>query len=165
MANALSKIVARAKQLRKAHPGKSWKACVAQSSAEYRRGAFGYVAKKKPAAKKKVVKHYRQTGSSDTKRDAERSARKPGKRKSAQGNTYYEYRKNRSDVPGKLTGAPNKDKLLQITDASLKKVLRDRMLTKLGALLLKRDITTSRRDKRKLSKEISIIRAEIKKLL
>lgn len=31
-------------------------------------------------------------------------AKPPGKRKSAGGSTYYEYRKNRSDMPGRLTG-------------------------------------------------------------
>jgi outer membrane biosynthesis protein TonB len=67
------------------------------------------VAKKKPAKKKvenkpKVVSaKNRQTGSSKTNEDKSKQAMKPGKRVSANGNTYYERRRNRSDV-GKLLG-------------------------------------------------------------
>jgi len=49
----------------------------------------------KPAAKK-------QTGTSNKARDLKRTAKAPGKRKSASGRTYYESRKNRSDRPGTL---------------------------------------------------------------
>jgi hypothetical protein len=52
----------------------------------------------KPAAKK-------QTGTSNKARDIKRTAKAPGKRKSASGRTYYESRKNRSDRPGTLMGA------------------------------------------------------------
>jgi len=41
----------------------------------------------------------RQTGGSDRERDLQRKAKRPGKRRSASGRTYYEYRRNRSDVP------------------------------------------------------------------
>jgi hypothetical protein len=51
----------------------------------------------KPAAKK-------QTGTSNKARDIKRTAKAPGKRKSASGRTYYESRKNRSDRPGTLMG-------------------------------------------------------------
>jgi len=56
---------------------------------------------------KKLGSASRQTGTSDKKRDQQRKAKKPGKRKSgpgAQRPYYYEYRKNRTDKPGKLTG-------------------------------------------------------------
>lgn len=56
---------------------------------------------------KKLGSASRQTGTSDKKRDEQRKAKKPGKRKSgpgAQRPYYYEYRKNRTDKPGKLTG-------------------------------------------------------------
>jgi len=43
----------------------------------------------------------RQTGKSNYKRDSKRKAMTPGKRRSASGRAYYEYRKNRSDVRGK----------------------------------------------------------------
>jgi len=52
----------------------------------------------KPVAKK-------QTGTSNKARDLKRTAKAPGKRKSASGRTYYESRKNRSDRPGTLMGA------------------------------------------------------------
>ena len=44
----------------------------------------------------KVSKH--RNGKSDTKRDQVYLALPPGKRESKDGNIYYEYRKNRSDV-------------------------------------------------------------------
>jgi hypothetical protein len=62
------------------------------------------VAIKKPTIKKAAVKKtptkkspLRQTGSSNTKFDKLVQAMKPGKRKSAAGNIYYERRSNRSD--------------------------------------------------------------------
>jgi hypothetical protein len=45
----------------------------------------------------------RQTGKSHTKRDAKRKAMQPGKRRSASGKIYYEYRKNRTDRRGRKT--------------------------------------------------------------
>ena len=45
----------------------------------------------------------RQTGRSHTKRDSARKAMQPGKRRSASGRIYYEYRKNRSDLRGRRT--------------------------------------------------------------
>lgn len=57
-----------------------------------------------PKKKAELVKEIsRQTGSSNTRADKMRKAKPPGKRKSASGRTYYEYRKNRSDVPPGLT--------------------------------------------------------------
>jgi hypothetical protein len=41
-----------------------------------------------------------QTGTSSTARDKKRRAMQPGKRRSASGRIYYEYRKNRSDLRG-----------------------------------------------------------------
>ncbi len=58
-------------------------------------------AKKKPASK--VKKAPKQTGSSDRFLDKLVQAKPVGKRKSASGKTYYEYRANRSDK-GKLLG-------------------------------------------------------------
>ena len=43
----------------------------------------------------------RQTGRSHTQRDKAVGAMQPGKRRSASGRIYYEYRKNRSDLRGK----------------------------------------------------------------
>lgn len=59
----------------------------------------------KKAAKKSKTKRpvdY-QYGKSNLERDQQRKALSPGKRKSASGRTYYEYRANRSDA-GKLLG-------------------------------------------------------------
>lgn len=63
---------------------------------------------KKPATsttrkKGRVIKaSKRQTGTS-SKADKSRKAMSPGKRKSRTGRTYYEYRKNRTDVRGRKT--------------------------------------------------------------
>ncbi len=68
--------------------------------------------RRKPAAKQTTLRSKKfgrqvlkastwQTGSTDIKRDSARKAMAPGKRRSARGRVYYEYRKNRSDVRGK----------------------------------------------------------------
>ena len=59
----------------------------------------------KKAAKKSRTKRPEgyQYGKSNLEKDQQRQAMKPGKRKSASGRTYYEYRANRSDA-GKLLG-------------------------------------------------------------
>lgn len=67
---------------------------------------------KKPTAKKTAVKKTAakkitstyQTGSSNKLYDSMKKAQGPGKRVSATGGVYYERRKNRSDMPGSLTG-------------------------------------------------------------
>jgi len=64
------------------------------------------VTKKNGSPKKKaeLIKDItRQTGTSNTRADRMRKAKPPRKRRSAAGNVYYEYRKNRSDVPPGLT--------------------------------------------------------------
>lgn len=45
----------------------------------------------------------RQTGKSHTRRDTNLKAMQPGKRRSASGKIYYEYRKNRTDRRGRKT--------------------------------------------------------------
>lgn len=47
---------------------------------------------------------YRQTGSSNSAYDKRVRAKPPGKRRSKSGRIYMERRKNRSDMPGSLTG-------------------------------------------------------------
>jgi hypothetical protein len=68
------------------------------------------VTKKLATVKKKVVKAKKtyiklvQTGRSNTAMDAKRKAKKPGKRLSAAGKTYYEYRANRTDLKPRKKG-------------------------------------------------------------
>lgn len=97
MANVLTKITARAKQIHRAHPSKKWTDCIKQASKELK-GA------KKPAKKSAPKKRY-QTGTSNKKRDSARKAKAPGKRVSKTGRVYYERRRNRSDKAGSLSGA------------------------------------------------------------
>ena len=47
----------------------------------------------------KTKKVYYQIGMTNVLRDIKRKAKVPGKRISAVGNKYYEYRRNRSDMP------------------------------------------------------------------
>jgi hypothetical protein len=67
-------------------------------------------APKKPAARKTTTpkKVLKQSGGSSKMYDLRFQALPPGKRKSATGRTYYEYRANRSDQ-GKLLGIDNKN--------------------------------------------------------
>jgi hypothetical protein len=55
---------------------------------------------RKATTRKATTTSSRQTGSSNELYDARKSALPPGKRRSASGTTYYEYRKNHSDKPG-----------------------------------------------------------------
>jgi hypothetical protein len=60
------------------------------------------VAKKTRKKPKVVYSRKRQTGKRESlKGDKKRKALPPGKRISKSGNVYYEYRRNRSDLPGK----------------------------------------------------------------
>lgn len=60
-----------------------------------------------------------QRGGSSLKLDLMRKAKAPGKRKSSSGATYYESRRNRSDVPGSMAGigSINKDLKQKLTSA------------------------------------------------
>jgi hypothetical protein len=88
---AKSNIFAIAKRIRKQNPKIKWATAVKQAGAQMRKVGS-------------VKKPNRQTGSSNKKIDKQRTAKAPGKRKSATGKVYYERRKNRSDKPGSLAG-------------------------------------------------------------
>lgn len=139
MSNAIVKISRRAKQIQRS-TGKAWNLCIKQASAEYRSGKIG--AAKKP---------WRQTGTSVKRIDRQRKAKPPGKRKSKTGKTYYERRKNRSDVPGSITG--------------LKAAVRSRLKEKLSKQLLQREMATTKTKRRKASKAISETKGQLKKFL
>lgn len=140
MSNAIVKISKRAKAIQRANKNKAWKSCIKQASTEYRAGKLGTTA---------TATKYRQTGSSVKKYDRLKKAKPPGKRKSATGKTYYERRKNRSDVPGSLSGA--------------KKVLRDAAKERLKAALLAKEMATTKMLKRYFSKKIREAKADLKK--
>jgi len=70
------------------------------------------IAKKKVAKKKVIKKKY----GLNTNLDKKYSAKKPGKRKSASGKTYYENRENRSDK-GKLLGIGNINTLEKLSSS------------------------------------------------
>lgn len=91
-------VVKEAAKLRKKNPK------LTQAEAVKQAFAISYSKQRKG---KKLGSTSRQTGTSDKSRDKARKAKPPGKRKAgktAQRKYYYEYRKNRTDKPGKLTG-------------------------------------------------------------
>jgi hypothetical protein len=109
----------KAKQIRKG--GESWISAIRRAS-KMLKGKSGTVgaprkkaARRKPAKsvpKKKAYKPRKpvhQTGKSSRKIDKRIRAKAPGKRKSSSGATYYEYRRNRSDMPGQMTGTKRVD--------------------------------------------------------
>lgn len=145
MANQLKKITARAKQLRKKHPNAKWTSLIKQAGKEYRTGKIGAVRKRKAY----------QTGSSGKRRDAMFKAKAPGKRRSSSGRTYTERRKNRSDLPGKLTG---------ITAAQLQGELKRRLKDQLGKQLVKRETATTRRSYNVARDRVTMIRKSLNKL-
>lgn len=107
--------------------------------------------KRRAAPKRKLPKkvRYRQTGSSNKRRDKQVKAKPPGKRKSASGKVYYERRKNRSDVPGTLAG--------------IKSAAKKMLTEQLGKKLVKQSLATRKRDRRKFGKEATAIKRQIRK--
>lgn len=138
-----------------------FKRAVAKAKALYKTGrykTFGDAVKsayKKIGAVGAVSKKNRQTGRSSKKADVQRKAKAPGKRKSRTGRKYYERRKNRSDVPGKLTGVSN---------AQLKSVLKKRLEIKLGEQLVRKHNATSAHSYYAADKMIKQIKSELNKL-
>lgn len=115
----VQKISRRAKSIRR--KGEKWIHAIKRASAELKKNS-GTVGRsstpgKKSAGRKTVPKKKKgysprkpthQTGTSSKNIDKRIKAKPPGRRtvKSSSGkkHNYYEYRKNRSDMPGKLTG-------------------------------------------------------------
>lgn len=161
MSTALMKITAKAKQIRKAHPSIQWTSAIKQASATLRReGKIGSTKKvsrsapKKRTRKKKPAKKLRQTGTSNKFYDEQRSAKAPGKRKSRTGRTYHENRKNRSDMPGSLTG---------VSSSRLMGAVREQLKSTLGRLYVQRDMSKLKRDKKKYQKQITETKRKITK--
>lgn len=153
MSNALKKITTRAKQLRKKHPNSKWTSLIKKAGAEYRNGKLGSATRKKVAKKKRSPN--RQTGTSSTVYDKRRSARAPGKRRSASGRSYTERRKNRSDAPGKLTG---------VSASTLKSELKNRYKESLGKQLVRRELAPNKRARKKVQKQVLATKLQLRKL-
>lgn len=145
MSNALKKISARAKQLQKKKPGAKWTNLIKEAGREYRAGKLGSTVKKKVW----------QTGKSVKKNDEDRKAKKPGVRKSASGKRYTERRKNRSDLPGKLSG---------ITTGSLSRELINRKRDQLARALLQKETATTRKSFKNASNRVTELKAALRKL-
>lgn len=135
----LAKIRARAKALQRKNKNLKWIPAIKKASVELRK-------------EKKIGV---QTGVSNKKIDARKKAMKPGKRKSASGKVYYERRKNRSDVPGTLTG---------ISEAKMIGAIRSRIEDKMGKAYVARDNAKLKRDKKTYQKVITECKVKLRKL-
>lgn len=140
MAITVQQISRRAKHIRK--KGEEWIHAIKRASAELkkahgtvkrpattrRRRSIGKTVpkKKKPVTSYKRRKPIHQTGTSSKRMDERMHAKPPGKRIVKSGgkkHAYYEYRKNRSDMPGKLTGvkqAANNTAYMQMINGHIK---------------------------------------------
>ena len=147
MSNVLKKITARAKQLRKEHPNSKWALLVKKAGAEYRSGKLG--------ARKPKPKVW-QTGHTTKRVDRRYKAKKPGKRKSKSGKVYTERRKNRSDIPGTLTG---------ISTGTLKSAMKNRLKESLGKQLVRREMATTAKAFHTAGKQIKETRSQLRKLM
>lgn len=143
----MANIFVEAKKISKQHPRLDWQECIQRASKKHKPKKVGAVKKKSN----------RQTGSSNKKHDQERSARPPGARVPRGGTvvTYYERRKNRSDVPGKLTG---------VTAGRLASELKRRLKDKLAKELLAKDLTPKKSLKKRYQKLITETRSRLKRL-
>lgn len=156
MSTTLKKITAAAKKLYKTGKYKKWTDAV--------KAASKTVVKKK-AAKKSV----KQTGSTTKKADVLRQAKKPGKRKSATGRTYYEYRANRSDK-GRLLGIHKDTKSHNVNIrvmsgiSGIKKTAEVLLKKQYGELAAKKLTEKTKRGKAAIQKEMSKVAASIKKV-
>lgn len=159
MAYTVTLISKRAKQIR--HKNEPWTEAIERASKQLKKE--GKIGKTKSST--------RQTGHSNKKRDQKRHAKAPGKRKSKSGRTYYERRKNRSDVPGSMTGNTTKSRThtdynaneVNISVGGLKSALRKKYEEKLKDLFLRKEKAKLKREKNKLQKQITATRSELKK--
>lgn len=129
------------------------------------RKKFAAMAKARAKTKKTAVKKAKvyQTGTSKVLVDKKKKAKSPGKRVSKGGanqygvskggNVYYERRKNRSDMPGSLTGI-----------GALKKTALSDCQYKLGKLHAAKLQETTKRGKAALQKQINEVNKKVKQL-
>jgi len=138
-----------------------FKAAVRKAKGLYKTGRYKTFADAVKAAYKKVgsvgavKKKYRQTGTSSKRADSQRKAKRPGKRRSASGNTYTERRKNRSDKPGTLTG---------VSAATLKGVLKGRINAAIDKAVIGKFHAKKKSDKKKYQKIIVLKKTELRRL-
>lgn len=161
----VQQISRRAKKIRR--NGEPWTDAIKRASKQLKSGTVGSSGRSsKPGKKRKSVprkkksvtsykprKKTHQTGTSSKSRDRMIKAKPPGKRIVKGGNgkkhAYYEYRKNRSDMPGQLTGvspiAMNQMLLSRIKDNSNKQGMVEREIQRLQELKRKNLTKTGKR--------------------
>lgn len=146
---ALNKITDRAKIIRKSHPSMKWTDAIKKASVELK--------KKTPAKRKSVIKKRKihQTGTSKKRFDVMHKALPPGKRKSKAGRVYYEYRKNRSDMPNTLTG---------ISNVKLIGAIKERVELTMGKAYINFHNAKKMAEKKRHKKIIAECKSKLKKL-
>jgi hypothetical protein len=147
-----------AKQIQRKHPRMDWQDAIQAAKKKNRSSGrkVGAVKKKKRTIRKEGSN--RQTGSSNNALDRQRNARPPGARIPAGGKsvTYYERRKNRSDKTHSLTG---------VSAGTLKSELKKRLKQREDKLVLQKYRATRKTDKRRIGKEITAVKRDIRKIL
>lgn len=136
MANAILKISKRAKQIRRAHKNMTWRACIKQASGEYNRGRLG-------ASRKHSVK-----------RTIHRS-KKPVRRKVSAVSTAPRKRVTANIQVGKLGTVPA---------GTLAAELRRRAKERIDRAIVRKFHATRKTDKRRIQREITAAKSELKRL-
>jgi len=138
---------------------RAFKTAVAKAKKLYKTGRYKTFADAVKAAYKTiggVSKKNRQTGTSNRTADKKIKAKPPGKRvvkhPGGKSSVYYERRKNRSDVPGTVTG---------VGDA--KALIRRSLKRKLSNQLLMWALATNKSNRRRIAKQVRETKAELKK--
>ncbi len=139
-----------------------FKAAVKKAKVLYKTGRYPKFSDAVKAAYKKVgsvgatKKKYKQTGTNNRPADRKRKAKSPGKRRSASGRSHTERRKNRSDVPGTLTG---------VSTAQLKGAIKQKIKGTIDKAVLGKFHATKKRDKKKYQKIITTKKIELRRYI
>lgn len=155
---ALTKITTRAKQIRRGRPSMSWKSAIKQAGADYRAGRLGATLMLEP--KEKIgrglkVKVY--------KRRRSKKGRFAGSRRIGAAVPVSKSRHSTADRYGPLGVQSMVNGLNGSTVSGMKSALRENAKGKLANALLRKDMAKTKRLKRKITKQISTYRKEVKK--
>lgn len=154
---ALTKITTRAKQIRRGRPSMSWKSAIKQAGADYRAGRLGSTLMLEPKEKigrRLKVKVY--------KRRRSKKGRFAGSRRIG-ATPVAKSRHQTADRYGPLGVQSMVNGLNGSSVSGMKSALRENAKGKLAGALLRKDMAKTKRLKRKISKQISTYRKEVKK--
>jgi hypothetical protein len=139
--SAITKISARAKQIRRKHPGKSWKACIKAASAEYRAGSLGKASGK--------TKRRRKVGATLLIERNETRRTRPKR-----------VVRIKRTSKGTFKGAS----LAGVSSAALKAELRSKLKSRLAMQLLTQSMATTKTNRRRAAKKVAETKRQLRKL-